>query len=469
MIRRTTASAIALALVLGLGACGGGGSPDTSTPGGSSTGNGTGTGTGTGTTPPAATNTAPIAKAGANRSVIVGTTVALDGSTSTDAEGNPLSYTWSLVRAPSTSGAWLDKPAEVVTRFIPDVVGTYVVSLVVNDGQLSSAPVEVSIEVTPGNPPPVVTSPADRTVVTGSTVALDASTIATAPSGSSLNFMWQLLSKPAGSTAVIAQPMSAQTSFRADREGIYQLRLLIDDGKTSTDPVSFKVTASSSNIAPVANAGLPIRIVSGESVMLDGTASDDANGDEITYQWTLVTQPGTGGALTEATTATPILSTTQAGRYEARLVVSDGRLNSAPSVVKIDAVAPLQGALGLSASDSFNLCGLSGEQAVVVNATTSLWTFNGCGVTGVADNLVVARFRNNSSGAVEMTDIVLTAGAIRVEFVVPAEQRLIDAGAQADFVIMLTEGGDVSALTARFSVTNSAAITATLGGSLALP
>ena len=52
-------------------------------------------------------NTAPVAHAGANQSVLTGATVSLDGSASNDAERDSLSFVWSLtsVAAGSPAGA----------------------------------------------------------------------------------------------------------------------------------------------------------------------------------------------------------------------------------------------------------------------------------------------------------------------------------------------------------------------------
>src|ERR1035441_2528172 len=48
-------------------------------------------------------NSPPVANAGPNQTVSVGSKVLLDGSHSTDVDGNPLTYQWSLVGLPSGS------------------------------------------------------------------------------------------------------------------------------------------------------------------------------------------------------------------------------------------------------------------------------------------------------------------------------------------------------------------------------
>ena len=50
-------------------------------------------------------NTAPVARAGTDQSVLVSSVVSLDGTTSSDAESDPLTYSWSLVARPADSAA----------------------------------------------------------------------------------------------------------------------------------------------------------------------------------------------------------------------------------------------------------------------------------------------------------------------------------------------------------------------------
>jgi PKD domain len=88
---------------------------------------------------------APIANAGSSQSAVVGETVTLNGSGSTDSDGEPLTYQWSVVSAPSGSKAAISTPTAEIASFVPDLPGTYVVQLIVNDGILNSLPATTEI------------------------------------------------------------------------------------------------------------------------------------------------------------------------------------------------------------------------------------------------------------------------------------------------------------------------------------
>ena len=83
-------------------------------------------------------NAAPVANAGSNQSVTIGSTVTLDGTASSDANNDSLTYKWTLQSKPSNSSATLSSLTSAKPTFKADLAGTYVATLVVNDGKANS-------------------------------------------------------------------------------------------------------------------------------------------------------------------------------------------------------------------------------------------------------------------------------------------------------------------------------------------
>ncbi|GAG44589.1 unnamed protein product, partial [marine sediment metagenome] len=99
-------------------------------------------------------NLPPKADAGADRTVEwTQNPIGLDGTASSDPNGDPLSYAWSVASGPAGSSAAPDDPSSATPSFVPDLLGTYVFELVVGDGKLESAPDSVEITVVDTTPP----------------------------------------------------------------------------------------------------------------------------------------------------------------------------------------------------------------------------------------------------------------------------------------------------------------------------
>lgn len=91
-------------------------------------------------------NAAPVANAGADKGAFVGEVVTLDGSSSSDPDGDPLEFSWTLT-APDGSDAALSGETSAFPTFSPNVPGTYTATLMVNDafGGVSADSVVVSV------------------------------------------------------------------------------------------------------------------------------------------------------------------------------------------------------------------------------------------------------------------------------------------------------------------------------------
>jgi hypothetical protein len=91
-------------------------------------------------------NLPPVANAGSDQTVTTGQLVTLNGSRSTDPNGDPLTYSWCVKGRPVGSNATLNGSNTAQPTFTPDVSGSYVICLTVNDGQVNSNSHTVVIE-----------------------------------------------------------------------------------------------------------------------------------------------------------------------------------------------------------------------------------------------------------------------------------------------------------------------------------
>ncbi len=79
-------------------------------------------------------NSGPVANAGSDQTVTTGDTVSVDGSGSSDPEGDTLAYVWTLSSRPGGSVAALSAPNTPNPTFVADIAGNYELSLTVSDG-----------------------------------------------------------------------------------------------------------------------------------------------------------------------------------------------------------------------------------------------------------------------------------------------------------------------------------------------
>jgi uncharacterized protein (TIGR03790 family) len=215
-------------------------------------------GGGSASTPVTPANVAPLANAGIAQSVLTGTLVTLDGTASSDANNDALSYSWSLTSKPAGSGAAVLSPTSAKPTFTADVAGSYVASLTVNDGKLSSSPATVSVTAAVGNVAPVANAGAAQSVAAGALVTLDGSASSDA-NKDALTYSWSLSSKPAGSGAVLLSPTLSKPTFTADLAGTYVASLTVNDGKLSSSATTVSVTATSP-ATPVTPASLTLSL-----------------------------------------------------------------------------------------------------------------------------------------------------------------------------------------------------------------
>jgi len=286
------------------------------------------------------TNHPPVSNAGLDQNVLTGTVVTLNGVASYDADGDELAYQWSLLTVPPGSFSTLSNSILTSPAFTADVDGTYVAQLIVNDGSNNSISDTVTIVAATVNSVPVANAGTDRNVVSGTIVNLDGSASSDAD-GDRLTYQWSLLIAPIDSFATLSNLTLASPTFTADIDGAYVVQLIVNDGSNNSIADTVTIVAATVNSAPLANAGTDRNVVSGTIVNLDGSASSDADGDGLTYQWSFISKPSSSVAeLDDSEVITPSFTVDYEGSYVIALVVNDGLLSSEPDNVQINLIAP---------------------------------------------------------------------------------------------------------------------------------
>ncbi len=285
--------------------------------------------------PPVPVNNAPTAVITPPAAVHAGTTVSVDGSQSSDPDGNPLRYRWTMTSRPANSIAALNDATAVMPTFIADVPGDYGVELVVNDGTVDSTPVRSLVSSRNGSP--TADAGADQALVSnGIRVVLDGSN-SSDPDSDTLTYAWRFVSVPPYSNATLDFTNVARPGFTPDVKGTYVTELVVTDrfGASHGD----SVTVSFNNVAPVADAGADKVVNVGTQVIVNGGGSD-ANGDRLTYRWSFSATPaGSVASLLGPDTTSPSFIADVAGTYVLQLLTHDGIVSSAADTAVVESIA----------------------------------------------------------------------------------------------------------------------------------
>ncbi len=276
----------------------------------------------------------PTANAGPSQTLNPGSVVQLNGSGSTDPQGLPLTFKWSLITLPPGSTATLSSTSAVNPTFTADRAGTYVAQLIVNNGTLDSAPSTVTITIS--TLPPTANAGSNQTVDIGQTVQLNGS--GTDPQSLPLTYLFTLLSKPAGSNAALSSTTVANPTFVPDVAGDYVFQLVVNNGALNSAPST--VTVSTRCAQPTARPGANQDVFVGTTVTLNGSTSGPGCQGTLTYAFSFTNRPaGSNATLSGANTVSPTFVPDVAGMYVVQLIVNNGLTNSQPQTVTINATS----------------------------------------------------------------------------------------------------------------------------------
>jgi len=294
---------------------------------------------------PPAKKTTPQASFTANKDTVkVGTPIILNASSSSDPQGEALTYAWSI-DVPTGSTAKLGSATAATTSFTPDKGGYYMVSLAVTNAsakQSSVATLPIDVVGAGNNHPPVAITTKAVTVTTGNAAVLDGSRSYDADQ-QALYYTWTLIGAPATSAVTTLSDNSAKTAyFTPDVAGTYNVKLVVSDG-TDTDQALVTVTVTAQTTLTVPTASFTVdnsTVKLGTPVGLDATSSFDPQGKALTYAWSLLAPKGSSSTLTSATAVITSFTPDKGGKYLVYLKVTNS------SSVASDTVTSLVNAVG---------------------------------------------------------------------------------------------------------------------------
>ncbi len=181
----------------------------------------------------------PLANAGNDTTVAVGSEARLSGRYSSSPSGDTLAYLWHLTAAPEGSQAVLEDSTSMEVSLTPDLPGNYVISLVVSDSTYSSEADWVTVR---GSLPPVAVAGNDTAISVDEMYVRINGSASYDPDGDPLSYSWKLLDAPPESERVVYETGSVEVILKPDVPGMFLLQLTVSDGTSFSEPDSVMVT-----------------------------------------------------------------------------------------------------------------------------------------------------------------------------------------------------------------------------------
>ena len=269
-------------------------------------------------------NVAPRADGGRLVTLAPGDRLDLSAQFSSDANGDPLTFSWDQLLGPSVAGTGTGKALSATVS----QPGYYVfrVGAVDKSGVEGAAEVPVLVLADSGAPTAIVSTPVVARA--GETVTLDASG---SYRGDAAVFSWQQVDGPA---AALQPGEGGVATVVLPQPGRYAFEVSLSEGGLRSPPARVDVFASAADgVLPTAQAAAPASAATGVPVTLDGTGSAGESG--LAYAWRQVSGPAAGLTRADRAAATVVLF--ERGTYEFELVVTDLAGASLPARVRVDA------------------------------------------------------------------------------------------------------------------------------------
>ncbi|MDR1613382.1 MAG: hypothetical protein LBT97_11475 [Planctomycetota bacterium] len=290
--------------------------------------------------------------------------IELDGTGSETYDGGGLTYRWTQLAGPRVE---LSDPAAAKPYFRTGLPGLYRFELVVTANGLDSEPFVVEIMIERDNLPPVAKVDAEVLGEIDKPLTVDGSG-SFDPEGEPLIYRWRLVS--GGRLEIPPEELSKPAmSFIPGQDGVFEVELVVSDGKDVSPPVTARLyikprprppvararavpreiptapppeaetaMAPPLGVKPVAKIQGPAVAMMGEKVMLDARGSGGPEPSRLKYFWSQKSGPFVSGYELVFDGAAQRFSPPRAGDYEFELRVTDGRLESEPAIHSLKVV-----------------------------------------------------------------------------------------------------------------------------------
>ena len=227
-------------------------------------------------------NDAPVADPGGPYAGTEDVPLTFDGSGSSDPDGDPLAYRWDFGDGDTDTGA---SPAHTYIAG-----GLYIVTLIVNDGIVDSAPVATTASIVAVDDPPVADPGGPYAGTEDVPLTFDGSG-SSDPDGDPLTFRWDFGDGDAGTGVSPAHTYLAG--------GLYIVTLIVNDGTQDSAPAATTASIAAVNDPPVAE---DVSASGDEDTVIAWLPSvSDVDGDALTCA---IDTPPTSGSATVAADCT---------------------------------------------------------------------------------------------------------------------------------------------------------------------
>jgi len=283
-------------------------------------------------------NAAPVAVAGNDQTITLPTSsVTVNGSSSTDADGTIASYQWTKIAGPTQGTIVSPAQAQTVINNLGQGVYRFELTVTDNKGATDKDTVQVTVNavIIPNQLPVAIAGNNQTITLPVNTVTANGGN-STDADGTISTYQWTKVAGPTQFT--IVSPAQAQTVINNLVQGIYKFQLQVVDNKGGIAKDTLQVVVNAAipaNLPPVAIAGtgrtitLPVN-----TLTLSGTASYDIDGTITAYQWTKIAGPaaGTIGSPTQVQT---VINSLVEGTYKFQLQVTDNSGATAKDTVQV--------------------------------------------------------------------------------------------------------------------------------------